>query len=52
MDMKAKENSKMDAESKRKLLTSIAAKLKGREFFPQRNEEVRNLLKNAKPLNW
>jgi hypothetical protein len=47
--MKAKENrKKLVKVSKSGLLSLVAAKLKDRELFPEKNEEARRYLQNAK----
>jgi hypothetical protein len=47
--MKANENEKESVKpSKTELLNAIADKLKDRDLFPRKNEEVRNYLKKAK----
>jgi hypothetical protein len=47
--MKAKENTKKLVKvPKSGLLSLVAAKLKNRDLFPEKNEEAKNYLKNAK----
>jgi len=48
--MKTKENSKAKLVKvpKSGLLSLVAAKLKGRELFPEKNEEAKEYLKKAK----
>ena len=47
--MKAKENTKKLVKApKSGLLSLVAAKLKDRELFPEKNEAAKNFLKKAK----
>ena len=46
--MKVKENKKRRNKITEADLKAVAAKLKGKELFPRKMEEVRNLLKNTK----
>jgi hypothetical protein len=45
--MKVKQNKKRRNKITQADLEAVAAKLKGKELFPKKMEEVRNLLKNT-----
>ncbi len=50
--MNAKRNTKKLAKvQKSELLSLVAAKLKDRELFPEKNEQARNYLKKARLSN-
>lgn len=49
--MTPKRNTKKLTRAQRTELLSVAAKLKGKELFPEKNEQARNYLKKAKFVN-